>query len=53
MTPEPKSTNKHYTAGYADGWDDARIGQALPVNTVSPYWDGYHDGATDAKGTYA
>ena len=47
------SDTSQYEAGYADGWADARNGQALPVNTRSPYWDGYHDGAIDAEGTYA
>ena len=53
MTYNPKSTNKHYEAGYAEGFDDARNGQALPVTTRSPYWDGYQAGVTDARGHYS
>jgi len=47
------SDSSQYEAGYAAGWDDARNGRAEPASTVSPYWNGYHDGATDARGTYA
>ncbi|GAG15952.1 unnamed protein product [marine sediment metagenome] len=47
------SDSSQYEAGYAAGWDDARNGRAEPASTVSPYWNGYHDGATDARGHYA
>ena len=55
MTNYIDDTNLHqYEAGYADGFDAARNGRRLmDPSFSSPYWNGYHDGAIDAEGTYA
>lgn len=47
------SDHHQYEAGYAEGFDDARNGRALPVTTRNPYWDGYYAGVTDARGHYS